>query len=747
MSSLHFAPLATAVFVALSSHSALAADAADATELERVVAVGSRTPQSISAIPGTVWVIDQAQLEEQFRAGVPLKEALSQLIPGLDIGPQGRTNAGQNLRGRSVLVMIDGVSLNSSRAISRQFDSIDPFNIERIEVLSGASAIYGGGATGGIINIITKRGGEGLAFETEVGVRSGFESGSDHDLRVAQSISGGNGPLAGRLAVAYQDNGAAYDANGKQVLMDITQTDLQYNRSLDVMGNLDFDFGDGKTLRLTGQVYDSGYDGDRGLYLGPNLSGAIPATTARPELIEVRDGFDSDVEPQSRRRQVNADFHAQDVFGGQHFYLQAFARSEKLDFHPFPGTFSYRRVDTTRGSLPYYSASKQNTDLSGFKAVLEKQWGNFGLTYGFDVDHETFDSSQALFDIRQAFASGGLVMRQVAEVGRYPKYTVDGISGFIQAQWQVSDALRLNAGWRHQQTKIEVGDFVATGQQTAMANNIGTSADAIAGGRNDYDVDLFNVGAVWAFDKQHQLWANYTEGFQVPDPGKYYGQGTYVLDGAHWRLLNGVGVSNEPLDGIKTKQVEIGWRQYGESFDLQAAAFYAWSDRDIVLVPVTLAIDQIERKVRNFGVEAQLTWRFHGGWQVGGNLLAIRTENENDAGDWERAAVTDASPSKLGAFAGWEGDRIGVRLQALRSLDLKDGDDRELDGYTTVDLVGHWQLPKGTLNFGVQNLLDEDYTTIWGQRAQVYYGALAAKETFDFRGRGRTFGLSYSIRY
>jgi iron complex outermembrane receptor protein len=52
--------------------------------------------------------------------------------------------------------MIDGVSLNSIRAISRQLDAIDPFNIERIEVLSGASSIYGGNATGGIINIITK---------------------------------------------------------------------------------------------------------------------------------------------------------------------------------------------------------------------------------------------------------------------------------------------------------------------------------------------------------------------------------------------------------------------------------------------------------------------------------------------------------------------------------------------------------------------------------------------------------------
>ncbi|MCV5264136.1 TonB-dependent receptor plug domain-containing protein, partial [Escherichia coli] len=72
-------------------------------------------------------------------------------------GTGGRTNYGQNLRGRAMLVMIDGVSLQSSRPISRQLDAIDPFNIERIEVLSGATSIYGAGATGGVINIITKK--------------------------------------------------------------------------------------------------------------------------------------------------------------------------------------------------------------------------------------------------------------------------------------------------------------------------------------------------------------------------------------------------------------------------------------------------------------------------------------------------------------------------------------------------------------------------------------------------------------
>jgi len=179
------------------------------------VSVASRTSTAISEIPGTVWVVDQQQLREQIDSGVSLKEAIGKLVPGLDLAPEGRTNYGQNMRGRSVLVMIDGVSQNSSRGLSRQFDSISPFNVERVEVLSGASALYGGGATGGIINIVTKKGEPGPArFETQLGASSGFNNSDDLATRIAQSISGGNERVSARLGISGEQNEAFYDGAG-----------------------------------------------------------------------------------------------------------------------------------------------------------------------------------------------------------------------------------------------------------------------------------------------------------------------------------------------------------------------------------------------------------------------------------------------------------------------------------------------------------------------------------------------------
>lgn len=79
-----------------------------------------------------------------------------------------------NMRGRAIVVLIDGVRLNSSRTDSRQLDAIDPFNIEHIEVISGATSLYGGGSTGGLINIVTKKGAAGSSGRSRGGQQERF---------------------------------------------------------------------------------------------------------------------------------------------------------------------------------------------------------------------------------------------------------------------------------------------------------------------------------------------------------------------------------------------------------------------------------------------------------------------------------------------------------------------------------------------------------------------------------------------
>lgn len=714
-----------------------------AITLDEMVVVGSRAPAKISELAGTVWVIEPEQFMEQVRAGASLKSALGKLIPSLDVAPQGRTNYGQNMRGRSVLVMIDGVSLNSSRGLSRQFDSIDPFNIARIEVLSGATALYGGGSTGGIVNIITKRGERGGAkFTSQVGATSGFNDGDDYEARAAQSVSGGNETVRGRFGIAVQRNGGFYDADGEQIVPDISQTDLQYNRSIDLMGSLDADLGPNQGLSVTAQYYDSRYDGDTGLYLGEDL-GAV--TGASPESFDIRDGLETDREPATRRHLINATYQHDDLLG-QSFYLQGFSRREEASFHPFP----YVR-DGNGDGMPdpgsYYSASKQDTDVHGLKGVFVSELDPVRLQWGLDVDREEFEADQMLFDFPLAADSGGLKLDETTTVGRYPGYQVDTVSAFAQGEWQATKRLRFTAGVRQQHSDVKVDEFVGARQQVAVALGYASSAQAIPGGSNDYDTTLVNVGAVFDVNERNQLWTNFAQGFEIPDPGKYYGQGSYELVDGHYVLNDSVNVDESPLKGIKTNQLEIGWRHFGDRLTAQAAVYYAWSDEALTNDSESLAVEVLDEQTRDYGVEGKVSYRIDRQWRLGGTAHLVRSEQKTD-GDWQKRDARYASLSKATAFAGWQQGGTGVRLQYTRAFDLDDDQGNEIDGFNTVDLLGRQTLPVGELSFGVHNLLDADYTTVWGQRAQLFYAPYyGPEEMFAYKGRGRTYSLTYTVRY
>lgn len=699
-------------------------------ELATQTITSSRLMQSRSELAATVQIIDSAELQTQIQGGLNLKEALGHLVPGIDLGGQGRSSFGQNLRGRPMLVMIDGVSLNSSRATARQLDSIDPFHIERIEVLSGASALYGGGATGGIVNIITKKASDApTRFSSEVGLTSGFNGSGDHQWRLAQSIAGGNETVQGRLGIAVQDAGDFYDAKGQKIRTDITQTDLQNTRSMDVLGNLQFKLGGQQHLSLSGQYYRNKFDGGSYLYAGPNLAGIFGS----PQFLEQRKGFQSDVMPMTERFMLNADYSAGNVLGGQDLYLQAFYRKENLDFAPYPGS--------------YISATHQNTDVFGFKAALSKQLGDFNLRYGLDFDNERFDSSQTIFDRTLGLSSGGMINKAVAETGRYPDYRVRSTALFAQGEWKLTPRTGLSGGLRQQRMNLSVDDFVSVTQQVMPLYGQGKTADAVPGGSNSYNVSLFNLGLNFKPAAGHETWLGYSEGFELPDPAKYYGQGRYVLNGTHWQLVRGVTPGSSPLQGIKTRQVELGWRGNMGPLKAQSAVFYAWSDKSMTLSPGTLVIDVVDDKRRNFGWEGSLDYRFNEQWSMGGNWLWIRSENKSN-NQWQRQSIMTASPSKLSMYAAWRYQNWNTHLQATHMASLKDSAGQRITGYTTWDLMSTVKLPVGQLQLGVQNLFDKQYLSTWGQRAMALYAVPpVSRDTFAFYGRGRTFSMTYRVDY
>jgi iron complex outermembrane receptor protein len=121
------------------------------------------TMEELRRVPGQVHVITAEDIERTRPSTV--QEALRQ-VPGLILYNQNgnRFQPVVDLRGfnaqpnPSISVFVDGVRVNEPESNAINFDLIPIQDVERIEVLPGATAVFGQNALGGVINIITKRG-------------------------------------------------------------------------------------------------------------------------------------------------------------------------------------------------------------------------------------------------------------------------------------------------------------------------------------------------------------------------------------------------------------------------------------------------------------------------------------------------------------------------------------------------------------------------------------------------------------
>lgn len=138
----------------------LRAWAQQAPELNEVVVTATRIDSPILESPSAISVISAADLTAPGTLDLSSVLARQSGVVVNDYGPTGSTKS-VSLRGSTsdqVLVLLDGVRLNSGRVSSVDLSTIPMDIIDRVEVLRGeASTIYGSGAIGGVVNIITKK--------------------------------------------------------------------------------------------------------------------------------------------------------------------------------------------------------------------------------------------------------------------------------------------------------------------------------------------------------------------------------------------------------------------------------------------------------------------------------------------------------------------------------------------------------------------------------------------------------------
>lgn len=172
------------------------AQAPPATEpelrVEEVVVTATRLADSIQElrrVPGQVYVVTAEDIQREKPRNVP--EAIGK-VPGIvfydQVGSSFQPSV--DLRGfnaqpnTGIAVFVDGVRVNEPDSNGVNWDLIPIQDVERIEVLPGATAVFGQNAIGGVINIVTKRGGRAPQSTLEAA------GGSFNHYRVSANTSG-----------------------------------------------------------------------------------------------------------------------------------------------------------------------------------------------------------------------------------------------------------------------------------------------------------------------------------------------------------------------------------------------------------------------------------------------------------------------------------------------------------------------------------------------------------------------------
>lgn len=668
-----------------------------------MVVTATRSRSEEGQTPQRVTVITREEIEQQLAISDDPGQVLSNLIPSYSPSRQKLSNAGETLRGRDALFLIDGVpQSNPLRDSARDSYTIDLSMVERIEVIHGASAEHGLGATGGLINFVTRRA-EGSGISQHAGISlttdDDFQSGGLGN-KLDYRISGQQGDWDFVAAATRQERGVFYDGNDEVVGI-AYPGELQNSESYDLFGKLGYWIDDKQQIEASLNHFELEEGNDYVPVPGDRAAG-VP-TTARRGNRDGEPGFNEVTS--ARLAYSHADWYGNTL--DAQVYQQRFrARFATTPFFPYVDSAGNTQYDQTRNE----------SDKRGAKFTLNRDGmldDRLGVTLGLDVlDDET---SQMLVQTGRTYV---------------PESRYRNLAPFLQGQFKLAEPLTLHAGVRHEHAELEVDTF-----QTIDRSNITQDNVTVDGGNPSFNETLYNAGVTYQATDWAQLYASYSEGFGMPDVG---------------RVLRGIGTPGQDVDTllqlqpIVTDNREIGARFDWDDYGLEISYYESNSDYGQRLTEQNGSWVGSREKTEIQGVEIT------GDMQVADkhdlSLSYAHTEGKSDQDgdgsvDTKLTGINIAPDTlKLGWSAAWN-ERVSTRLQGSYYFD-RSVDDSELDfdGYGLVDASLAYRLPTGRVSVGIENLTDEDYITYYSQAARI-------SDEYYFTGRGRTFTLGYQLDF
>jgi iron complex outermembrane receptor protein len=682
-----------------------------------IVVSAARTQLPASALPLTIDVIDKGALDRQVQVSGSTVDAVSALLPSFSPTREKLSGSGESLRGRSPLYAINGIPQSTPiRDGSRDGYTIDPFFIDRVEVIYGSNALQGIGATGGVVNQVTvgAPARDGLAVRTllQGTVPTSFD-GAAFGGKAAALAGYRAGAFDATGGFAVERRGVFQDGHGNNIGVDGTQGEIQDSDSWSLFGRLGYQLSDSARIDVIADHFELEGNGHYVLVPGSRALG-LPASSTKGTI---------EGEPPSNTADLLSAAFTHENLGGGTLSLQGFySRTRDIFGGLVTSTFQDPTIDPT-GQLFDQSANKSRK--LGGKLSYERALPGFEdlvLTAGFD----------ALFDRTEQY---------LVQTGRtwVPQTDFRSYAPFAQANLKLFDGvLRLAGGGRYEDVELKVGDYQTLASYGATdPKNVATYKPiAVAGGNPSFNDLLWNAGVIVEPLEGVRAYGSYAEGYTIADVG---------------RILRGITQTNVDIDNfIDLTPVVSNNRELGVEVKrgpLDASASYFWSSSKLgsVLVRGLDGIFSVSRQpIRIEGFEASAAWHAPlPGLQLSAAYSHVRGKtDDNDAdtainNDLDGANI---SPDRVNLAADYEKGPFAARVQARFYLPrtFNDADtDTDFEGYTLLDAFVSYKTGIGELALGVQNLTDEFYVT---------YDSDTVRPNDDsrfFAGRGRTFTLSW----
>jgi hemoglobin/transferrin/lactoferrin receptor protein len=721
-----------------------------ATQLDPVTVIATRTERRADSVPATVTVITSAQIDAllttdikdlvRYEPGVSVQSSPSRFSATSGAGRDG--NAGFTIRGMGgnrVLMVSDGVRLPDSFAFGGQNVGRGGYNdldfIKSVEILRGpASALYGSDGVAGAVSFTTKDPVDFLDAGRNFGARArvGYNS-ADEGWSESIALAGRSGAFSGLLAYSRRDFSETEnkgEATGEAIPTGATLPNYALRTlpnpqdfvSNAVLAKLVWQAAPNHSLRLTYDHYDLDMDGQ-------SLSSRTAVATARsPRILAIQ------ASDETRRDRISADWRFSDFLGLDQGQAAAYWQDSTNKQYTFEQRISVANANADRSRSVTFDNTAWGLAAHGTRS-LKLGGADNRITAGVDYSHTR---QEGIRDGLPAFTGS-----ETFPVRAFPNTDYALAGAYVQDEIQLGRLSIIPA--------VRYDWYELTPKPDALYTGV-------AKGQSDDHLSP-KLGLLWQADDHFSLFANYASGFKAPSPMQ-------VNNFFANSVANYTSIPNPDLKPETSTSYEAGMRfrnipAFGGALSLSGTAFHAEYENFIDQIqvagnfsPANPAVFQYVNltDVKIWGLEGRGEVRWDNGFSVQASAAFADGEQTTNGAKTDLATVDPiklvgglnyADPS--GRFGGsaivtWsaakpEGNYVGS-LNCGRACYLG-------DSFTLLDLTAYWNVTDTvTARAGVFNVFDETYA--WWSDVRGVETSSDIKDAYT--QPGRNFGLSLSLR-